>query len=191
MRHQAARVGRSRRVATGMVALALALGGVAGTGMAQVNPAVGGSTRPGAQAGDTAAGTIRTLGSGSDSGSEATGSGAVTYYGAPQTMYATTSARVRSGPGTGHEPLGSIPYGGQVTVLGQAPGGDWVYLEMADGTRGYTAARLLSTVRPTASSGGGGTTTTTAGSQPVMPVCVSGQVLIDMGDGTSICATLQ
>ena len=75
-------------------------------------------------------------------------------------------------------------------MLGEAANSSWLYIRMSDGTLGFTAASLLSGVRPTASSGGttGGSTGTTGGSSPG---CVSGQVLIQMGDGTSICAYLQ
>lgn len=128
---------------------------------------------------------------GGESSSDGPAPADISYFPSPRAMYATTSSRVRAGPGTGHAPVGTIPYAGQVSVLGQSPDSAWLYVEMGDGTRGFTAARLLSDVRPTASSGSttGSTGSSSSGSSPQS--CVAGQVLIQMGDGTAICAYLQ
>lgn len=126
-------------------------------------------------------------------------SAAVSYYASPRVMYATTSSLVRSGPGTEYPRVGTLPHGGSASVLGDADGGDWLYLEMASGTRGFTASQLLSTTRPPAatsssgsgSTGGTGSTGSTGITAPSIPVCVAGEVVIHMADGTSICARLE
>jgi uncharacterized protein YraI len=58
------------------------------------------------------------------------------------TARATTTARLRSGPGTGHTTLGSIPAGTTVPVLGKNVAGDWMYVEY-NGVRGWTAKFLF------------------------------------------------
>lgn len=201
MKHRAAELGRGRRLAAGAAAVAAALAMSAGAVLGQTNPTTGDVIQGTASQIQDPSETTRTLGSDTDlpaAGQDATAGGAtagVSLYDSPRAMFATTSARVRSGPGTGHAPVGTVPLAGEVAVLGEAAGGDWVYLEMGDGTRGFTAASLLSAARPTASSAGStdstGSSTTTLGGGSSGPACVSGQVLIDMGDGTAICATLQ
>jgi hypothetical protein len=193
-----ARPERGSRLAIGAAALAAALCGSAAVCLAQANPTTGANPSTGEvvePAPSQIESPTRALDeTGTTSGIEEAGPGmdvpgTISLYDAPRSMFATTSSRVRSGPGTDHGEVGTIPFAGEVAVLGEVPGGDWVYLEMGDGTRGFTAARLLSGVRPTASSTT--TTTTTISSDPSVPVCVAGQVLIDMGDGTAICAMLQ
>ncbi|MEZ5666974.1 MAG: SH3 domain-containing protein [Alphaproteobacteria bacterium] len=115
----------------------------------------------------------------------------VALYDSPRPMYATTSARVRSGPSTDFDPVGTIPYAALVSVLGQAPSSGWLYVEMADGSRGFTAAHLLSENRPSTTTGPATTDNGSTVETGATPVCVGGQVLIRMGDGRSICATLQ
>lgn len=167
------------------------MAGQIGVGWAQVNPVTEAPI-------EQSSSQIRTPdGNGSDSnigsgnsGSPAGSVAGVTFFDAPRAMYATTSSRVRSGPGTNHGLVGTIPFAGQVQVYGESTTGGWVYLEMADGSRGFTAARLLSNTQPTASSGSTGTTTTPPVGQSG-PVCVSGEVLIQLGDGRAICAVLQ
>ena len=125
-----------------------------------------------------------------DTRTAATGDSAgVTYYDAPLAMFATTSSRVRSGPGTGHDLVGTIPYAAEVSVLGEAGDGGWVYLQMGDGTRGFTASRLLSAAQPAASSSVD--SPQGASSATVVPTCISGEVLIQLGNGQAICAVLQ
>ena len=118
----------------------------------------------------------------------------VSFFGSPRVMYATTSVRVRSGPGTGFEPIGTVPHSGQVSVLGEAQNSGWYYIELSDGGRGFSAARLFADSRPAAPSTGGPATTVggpTTTPATVDPVCFGDEVLIRMGDGRSICATLQ
>jgi len=54
------------------------------------------------------------------------------------TGFATTTARLRSGPGTGYAPIGSVPSGATVSILGKNVSGTWVFIEYA-GVRGWAA----------------------------------------------------
>lgn len=181
MSDDVAKPGRGWRALPGAAALAAALGVIAGAASAQQNP----STADDFQGGS---GHIESpTGEASAQGGAAVP--AITYYESPRTMFATTSSRVRSGPGTGHEPVGTIPYGAEVAVLGEAPDGNWVYLEMGDGVRGFTAGRLLSASAPAA--GGAVTGGGQVNGAAAVPTCISGEVLIDLGNGQSICALLQ
>jgi uncharacterized protein YraI len=82
------------------------------------------------------------------------------------TATATTTVRVRSGPGTDFEQVGSVDVGATVPVLGKNPAGDWLYIE-ANGVRGWAAGFLfriqgdLNTV-PVVDQNGGGAAVPTA-----------------------------
>lgn len=58
------------------------------------------------------------------------------------TATATTTVRVRSGPGTDFPQVGSIDAGQTVPVVGKNAGGDWLYVD-ANGTRGWAAIFLF------------------------------------------------
>jgi uncharacterized protein YraI len=96
---------------------------------------------------------------------------------------------VRSGPGTSHEQVTSIPFGGEVTVLGEAEG--WFYLETANGQRGFTSGSLLSATRPTAPSSRVTGSGATPPGVPATPGCRPGETLIEVGPNRFICAVLQ
>ena len=123
----------------------------------------------------------------------------VTYFDSPLIMYADQAAsRIRSGPDTSYDQVGSIPFAGPVTVLGELDG--WYYLETANGVRGFTAGSLLSTTRPTLSSGRtppgnpAPPSTPSPPTQPgpaAQPTCPPGETLIQTGPGRFICARLQ
>jgi peptidoglycan hydrolase-like protein with peptidoglycan-binding domain len=114
----------------------------------------------------------------------------VAFFASPRTMYATQAARVRSGPGTDYEPVGGIPFAGRVTVLGELDG--WLYLETADGLRGFTSGGLLSATQPSTSGGarpppGPATAPSTPSNAPT---CPPGQTPI-LRAGVFVCVTLQ
>ncbi|MBM3152200.1 MAG: SH3 domain-containing protein [Chloroflexi bacterium] len=50
---------------------------------------------------------------------------------------------VRTGPGTLFDASRMIPAGMRLLVLGRSPGGEWVYVELPDGVRGWVFAQLL------------------------------------------------
>jgi len=54
------------------------------------------------------------------------------------TGIATTTARVRSGPGTGYAPVGSIPSGATVAIVGRDAAGAWVFIQYGD-VQGWVA----------------------------------------------------
>lgn len=62
---------------------------------------------------------------------------------APEQMVVTTSANIRSGPGTNYAVVGSLLQGQKVTVIGKA--GDWDQVPLSNGASGYIAGFLLGT----------------------------------------------
>jgi uncharacterized protein YraI len=57
------------------------------------------------------------------------------------TATATTTVRLRSGPGTDYAAVGSVPYGTSVPVLGRNAASTWIYVAY-EGDRGWVAAWL-------------------------------------------------
>ena len=93
------------------------------------------------------------------------------------TMYATTNANLRSGPGTDYDKVGSLTYAQEIVCNGKVADGDkeWLVLKTEDGSIQMVSAKLVSRTKPQpqqssgGSSGGSSTTTTqqpSGGGQP-------------------------
>ena len=92
------------------------------------------------------------------------------------TMYATTNANLRSGPGTDYDKVGSLTYAQEIVCNGKVADGDkeWLVLKTEDGSIQMVSAKLVSRTKPqpqssSGSSGGSSTTTTqqpSGGGQP-------------------------
>ena len=87
------------------------------------------------------------------------------------TMYATTNANLRSGPGTDYDKVGSLTYAQEIVCNGKVADGDkeWLVLKTEDGSTQMVSAKLVSRTKPqpqssSGSSGGSGSTTTTPSS---------------------------
>jgi len=69
-----------------------------------------------------------------------------------QTVYATGTVNLRSGPGTSYDKVGSLSYGGQVLRvgigIGEADG--WSKVQLADGSIVYISSDYLSFTKPDA-----------------------------------------
>ncbi|GFI17797.1 hypothetical protein IMSAGC009_02969 [Lachnospiraceae bacterium] len=81
------------------------------------------------------------------------------------TMYATTNANLRSGPGTDYDKVGSLTYAQEIVCNGKVADGDkeWLVLKTEDGSIQMVSAKLVSRTKPQPQSSGGssgGTTTT-------------------------------
>ena len=83
------------------------------------------------------------------------------------TMYATTNANLRSGPGTDYDKVGSLTYAQEIVCNGKVADGDkeWLVLKTEDGSTQMVSAKLVSRTKPqpqssSGSSSSGGTTTT-------------------------------
>ncbi|MGQ9888022.1 MAG: SH3 domain-containing protein [Aggregatilineales bacterium] len=73
----------------------------------------------------------------------------------PQVMavvVASQRVNVRSGPGTGFQPIGSLPPGTQVEVIGRSGDAGWIQVRLADGREGWISASLLRINAPQGSS---------------------------------------
>ena len=87
-----------------------------------------------------------------------------------ETVYATSTVNVRSGPSTDDEKIGSLSAGDSVTRTGIGTGdySSWSRVEFSNGTVAYVASSYLSTTKPVAqqstqsSNNGGGNSTTTS-----------------------------
>ena len=92
------------------------------------------------------------------------------------TMYATTNANLRGGPGTDYDKVGSLTYAQEIVCNGKVADGDkeWLVLKTEDGSTQMVSAKLVSRTKPqpqssSGSSGGNGSTTTqqpSGGGQP-------------------------
>ena len=89
------------------------------------------------------------------------------------TMYATTNANLRSGPGTDYDKVGSLTYAQEIVCNGKVADGDkeWLVLKTEDGSTQMVSAKLVSRTKPqpqssgsSGSSGGGSSSTTTPSS---------------------------
>ena len=83
------------------------------------------------------------------------------------TMYATTNANLRGGPGTDYDKVGSLTYAQEIVCNGKVADGDkeWLVLKTEDGSIQMVSAKLVSRTKPQPQSSGGssssgGTTTT-------------------------------
>ena len=83
------------------------------------------------------------------------------------TMYATTNANLRGGPGTDYDKVGSLTYAQEIVCNGKVADGDkeWLVLKTEDGSIQMVSAKLVSRTKPqpqstggTSSSGGGSST---------------------------------
>ena len=83
------------------------------------------------------------------------------------TMYATTNANLRGGPGTDYDKVGSLTYAQEIVCNGKVADGDkeWLVLKTEDGSTQMVSAKLVSRTKPqpqstggTSSSGGGSST---------------------------------
>ena len=67
-------------------------------------------------------------------------------------VVASQNVNVRSGPGTGFQPIGSLPPGAQVAVIGRSGDAGWIQVRLADGREGWVSAPLLQINVPQGSS---------------------------------------
>ena len=81
------------------------------------------------------------------------------------TMYATTNANLRSGPGTDYDKVGSLTYAQEIVCNGKVADGDkeWLVLKTEDGSIQMVSAKLVSRTKPQpqSSSGSGGSSSST------------------------------
>ena len=73
------------------------------------------------------------------------------------TMYATTNANLRSGPGTDYDKVGSLTYAQEIVCNGKVADGDkeWLVLKTEDGSIQMVSAKLVSRTKPQPQSTGG------------------------------------
>ena len=98
-----------------------------------------------------------------------------------ETVYATGTVNLRSGPSTAHDKVGSLNKSDSVTRvgIGTADAEGWSRIQLSDGSTVYVSNKYLSTTKPVAQqpSGGstqskpssGGSTTTQGGNQQQTP----------------------
>jgi len=98
-----------------------------------------------------------------------------------ETVYATGTVNLRSGPSTAHDKVGSLNKSDSVTRvgIGTADAEGWSRIQLSDGSLVYVSNKYLSTTKPVAQqpSGGstqskpssGGSTTTQGGNQQQTP----------------------
>ena len=86
------------------------------------------------------------------------------------TMYATTNANLRGGPGTDYDKVGSLAYAQEIVCNGKVEDGDkeWLVLKTEDGSIQMVSAKLVSRTKPQpqSSSGGSGSNGSTTTQQP-------------------------
>ena len=109
-----------------------------------------------------------------------------------ETVYATGTVNLRSGPSTAHDKVGSLNKSDSVTRvgIGTAEAEGWSRIQLSDGSIVYVSNKYLSTTKPvvqqqqTSKPSGGGSTTTQGGTQqPQQPSAIPG---IDKPSGTPI-----
>lgn len=109
-----------------------------------------------------------------------------------ETVYATGTVNLRSGPSTAHDKVGSLNKSDSVTRvgIGTADAEGWSRIQLSDGSLVYVSNKYLSTTKPvvqqqqTSKPSGGGSTTTQGGTQqPQQPSAIPG---IDKPSGTPI-----
>ena len=93
-----------------------------------------------------------------------------------ETVYATGTVNLRSGPSTAHDKVGSLNKSDSVTRvgIGTAEAEGWSRIQLSDGTTAYISNKYLSTTKPvaqqpTSKPSGGGSTTTQGGNQQQTP----------------------
>ena len=94
-----------------------------------------------------------------------------------ETVYATGTVNLRSGPSTAHDKVGSLNKSDSVTRvgIGTAEAEGWSRIQLSDGSTVYVSNKYLSTTKPvvqqqqTSKPSGGGNTTTQGGGQQQTP----------------------
>ena len=94
-----------------------------------------------------------------------------------ETVYATGTVNLRSGPSTAHDKVGSLNKSDSVTRvgIGTAEAEGWSRIQLSDGSLVYVSNKYLSTTKPvvqqqqTSKPSGGGNTTTQGGGQQQTP----------------------
>ena len=94
-----------------------------------------------------------------------------------ETVYATGTVNLRSGPSTAHDKVGSLNKSDSVTRvgIGTAEAEGWSRIQLSDGSLVYVTNKYLSTTKPvvqqqqTSKPSGGGNTTTQGGGQQQTP----------------------
>ena len=94
-----------------------------------------------------------------------------------ETVYATGTVNLRSGPSTAHDKVGSLNKSDSVTRvgIGTAEAEGWSRIQLSDGSTVYVSNSYLSTTKPvvqqqqTSKPSGGGNTTTQGGGQQQTP----------------------
>ena len=94
-----------------------------------------------------------------------------------ETVYATGTVNLRSGPSTAHDKVGSLNKSDSVTRvgIGTAEAEGWSRIQLSDGSLVYVSNKYLSTTKPvvqqqqTSKPSGGGSTTTQGGTQQQNP----------------------
>ena len=94
-----------------------------------------------------------------------------------ETVYATGTVNLRSGPSTAHDKVGSLNKSDSVTRvgIGTAEAEGWSRIQLSDGSIVYVSNKYLSTTKPvvqqqqTSKPSGGGNTTTQGGGQQQTP----------------------
>ena len=94
-----------------------------------------------------------------------------------ETVYATGTVNLRSGPSTAHDKVGSLNKSDSVTRvgIGTADAEGWSRIQLSDGSLVYVSNKYLSTTKPvvqqqqTSKPSGGGNTTTQGGGQQQTP----------------------
>ncbi len=56
---------------------------------------------------------------------------------------AKENSRLRAGPGTEYDPVGRVPQGAVLTIVGRNESGDWLVVERPDGSQAWIAAFLV------------------------------------------------
>ena len=108
-----------------------------------------------------------------------------------ETVYATGTVNLRSGPSTAHDKVGSLNKSDSVTRVGIGTGEaeGWSRIQLSDGSTVYVSNSYLSTTKPvvqqqqTSKPSGGSTTTQGGTQQPQQPSAIPG---IDKPSGTPI-----
>lgn len=98
-----------------------------------------------------------------------------------ETVYATGTVNLRSGPSTAHDKVGSLNKSDSVTRvgIGTAEAEGWSRIQLSDGSTVYVSNKYLSTIKPvvqqqqTSKPSGGSTTTQQGGGQQQTPTGVS------------------
>ena len=111
----------------------------------------------------------------------------LTFTDCNETVYATGTVNLRSGPSTNDDKVGSLNKNQSVTRIGIGTGdyANWSKVRISDGSEVYVASKYLTTTKPVSqpsSKPSGGGTSSTAGSQQTQ----GGATIIDDTEGLNI-----